>query len=136
MGSNPTAPAKISFVTMMDKKIITAIKYCKKHFGESIGKGKKRIVFKDKNEVIKIPLNLEGEFGNYYEAKTSINNNKLANCNIDKKLSNLFQLNILRMEYVKHTGWSKDFDWTWSIDCGQVGLTKNGRLVAYDWENY
>jgi len=40
------------------------------------------------------------------------------------------------MEHVEHVGWSDELDWTWSIDCGQVGRTKDGRLVAYDWEQF
>lgn len=121
---------------MIAEEIFQAARqFFENQYGPPIGEGLKRVVFKDGNEVIKVPRNLNGDFGNCFEAETS-NNPNFANCKIDEELSSKLQLNILRMEYVEHVGWSKEADWTWFIDCGQVGKTLDGRLVAYDWEHY
>lgn len=103
-------------------------------YGTPIAESRHRVVFRDGDEVIKVPLCESGimachceltEQGEFY-AKTRP----------DQDLSEQTGLPIVRMEYVEHVGWSETPDWTWGVDCGQVGRTKDGRLVAYDWEHY
>lgn len=108
-------------------------------FGLPIGRGRNRVVFYDEitDTVVKAPMRDAGCFGNEHEARTSSSKYEpRAAARLDERLSAEFGRPILRMEYVKHTGWSKEPDWTWSVDCGQVGVTRDGRLVAYDWERY
>jgi hypothetical protein len=104
-------------------------------FGEPMV-GRHRAVFRDGDTVIKVPTVLSGIDANCYEEHTCDNQwEPRARAWFDQELSTRFGLPILRMESVKHVGWSEKADWTWSVDCGQVGTTKDGRLVAYDWEH-
>lgn len=109
----------------------------RRRFGKEIGWGSHRIVFRDGPEVVKVPFRISGIDANTYEA--SFQGAEYAKCRIDRKLDRVlktpFQYGILRMEFVTHVGWSKEPDWTWSVDCGQVGRTADGRLVAYDWDH-
>lgn len=105
-----------------------------KKFGQPVGCGRHRIVFRDGDTVVKFPTQESGAFANEHEANT--NNELCAKAWIDEELTKEFGQPVLRMEYVTHVGWSKKPDWTWSVDCGQVGRTKDGRLVAYDWDPY
>ncbi len=103
-------------------------------FGEPIGEGRHRVVFRDGETVLKFPTKNSGIHANEQEAR--FKDDHLARADIDEEFTDKTGVPILRMEYVTHTGWSKEADWTWSIDCGQVGLTADGRLVAYDWDIY
>lgn len=96
--------------------------------------GSHRTVFIDKknDEVIKVPSQNSGDFANQQELNTQ--GELYAKTKLDKELTERYGYVVIRMEYVEHSGYSKEPDWTWSIDCGQVGHTKDGRLVAYDWD--
>ncbi len=111
-----------------------AIDHIKSVYGDSIGTGRLRIVFRDNDTVIKVPMNESGHYGNLYEASTWQSPEPRAKCWIDEELTAECGVAILRMEHVIHVGWSEKADWTWSVDCGQVGMTADGRKVAYDWE--
>lgn len=104
-------------------------------FGEPLGVGRLRAAFRDGDTVLKVPLSEVGEHGNYEEAD-SCNHpyEPRAEAWIDEIWTKREGIVILRMEYVRHRGSSKHPDWTWGVDGGQVGWTKAGRLVAYDWE--
>lgn len=44
-------------------------------------------------------------------------------------------LNILpgQKALITSDSWFYAPDWTYSVDCGQVGFTRRGRLVAFDY---
>lgn len=106
-------------------------------WGQPIGEGSLRVVFRDGAHVLKIPRNERGVWANEFEASTCNSPHApKANCFLDEKLSAEFGVSVLRMEFVIHRGASEKPDWTWSIDGGQVGFTAAGKLVAYDWDHY
>lgn len=116
-------------------KCAQAIEKARERFGPELGQGNHRICFRlSPVEVIKIPLKESGFFANSLEANTC--GGLFARCEFDDDIGKELGVPVLRMEYVEHVGWSKEPDWTWGIDCGQVGRTADGRLVAYDWDNY
>lgn len=123
------------FLTMYS--YIPVLDYMRKTYGPEIGYGRHRVVFRDGDYVYKVPLSLEGVDDNYREAsgpEWSDDPEKFADCVIISCLG----VDVLLMEYVEHAGWPSEpcppeLEWTWYIDCGQVGYTKDGRLVAYDW---
>lgn len=98
-----------------------------------LGEGRHRKVYYDpkRHEVIKFPKCCLGESDNQHE--NCLNGTIYAKSRLDKILTEKYGVYIIRMEYVEPTGSSDKPDWTWSIDCGQVGRTFNGRLVAYDY---
>lgn len=101
-------------------------------YGEPLAEGRHRTIFRDGDWVIKVPTALSGIGACYEELSTQ------GECfakTVREDLGREFGIPVVRMEFVTHRGWSADPDWTWSIDCGQVGYTKDGRLVAYDWEH-
>ncbi len=100
-----------------------------------VGTGRNRIVYRRRNIVIKFPLNDYGIYDNNYEYRFYKKHKKsgfipYANCKIWKN-------NVLIMEYIKHVGWKDGQpDWCNFVDCGQVGMDKNNKLVAYDFGYY
>jgi len=113
-----------------------ALRRAEKLFGPKIGWGRHRTVFRDGAEVVKVPSRSSGCCANDEEARTwKTPHEPRAKCRFDPILSEKLGVPVLRMEYVEHVGWSERADWTWSVDCGQVGHTADGRLVAYDWEH-
>ncbi len=122
---------------MTEKIISDLIKYTIRRallkYGLPIGIGRHRIVFRDNDYVIKIPFSWSGIHACYEELDTQ--GEMFAKTSMDSLFCESEGIPVVRMEYVIPTGWSEKPDWTWSIDCGQVGLTKDGRLVAYDWED-
>lgn len=116
---------------------VQSLRLAKAKFGEPIGNGRHRVVFRDGEFVLKVPFRASGIDANFYEDNTHSNNphEPRASCSLDSELAEeLGSSCVLRMEYVEHVGSSPTPDWTWSVDCGQVGRTKDGRIVAYDWE--
>lgn len=111
-----------------------AVRIITEKYGIPFAEGRHRIVFRDGNEVIKCPTKESGIAANDLEINTE--GKYYAKTREDKELSALTGLPIVRMEWVEHTGWSEKADWTWRIDCGQVGRNANGDIVAYDWEHY
>lgn len=96
--------------------------------------GRTRAVF-DTNDgfVIKVPYADEGFYANHAEVVTSDTENAyipIAKCRHDEKEG----VSVLVMEKVSiaRADYKNMPDWVYSVDCGQVGYTKDGRLVAYD----
>lgn len=102
-------------------------------YGDPCAISRHRTVFRDGDWVIKVPTRESGILACQEELRTQ--GDGFAKTTRDE-LGKEVGVPVVRMEFVTHRGWSKDPDWTWSIDCGQVGHTKDGRLVAYDWEHY
>lgn len=103
-----------------------------------IGSGRKRAVYLLPNgrNVIKIPLSEDGIHDNYMEAFRYSNGRKegmyvqYARCRLLGVL--------LIMEYVApidESPYNLGINWVYSVDSGQVGYTKQGKLVAYDFGN-
>ena len=103
-------------------------------YGPPIAVSRHRAVFRDGDEVIKVPTRESGVAA--CDCELVEQGEILARTRPDRGLSEKTGLPIVRMEYVEHVGWSEKPDWTWGIDGGQVGRTKDGRLVAYDWEHF
>lgn len=98
-----------------------------------VGFGRNRAVFRRGSYVVKVPVNDAGVADNQHEAYLFQRYGKTrgyvayARC----RMAGV----ILVMEYVEHVGWSPQNkpDWTWSVDCGQVGRNAKGELLAYDF---
>jgi len=128
-----------------DKVNQQAVKFlCKKYFlrADSVELGRNRLVFLMKGYVIKIPITGYGCLDNDWEG--SVSNTEESKNNQDyiqypkTKLIYYKNLPILFMERVNTDIWNnktyKDFpDWVGYVDGGQVGYTKDGRLVAFDY---
>lgn len=104
------------------------------NYGPNIGWGRHRVVYSDGDWVLKVPTKPSGINANCHE--DSCQGPNYAKAKLDTTLTEKFGIPILRMELVVHRGFSEIPDWTWGVDGGQVGYTKDGRLVAYDWEHY
>ena len=94
-----------------------------------------RVVYIFEDHVIKVPLTDEGEFSNGLEVNTS----KLQHLPIAKSEfitinHNGKEIEVMKMEKVQpvNADYKRMPDWVYRVDCGQVGLTRNGELVAYD----
>ncbi len=108
----PLVPKNEKEIKKYSNQIISILK---KKF--DFEKGRHRVVFFDtkNNEVIKIPISDSGIAANFQELDYQDIN--LAKTNLDEKEG-------------------KIPGWVYSIDSAQVGYTKDGRLVAYDWDTY
>lgn len=98
---------------------------------EFIGEGRNRRVYKHKGYVVKIPINEYGLADNEFEAQTFKKWHKefpYARCRMVGVC--------LVMEYVEHTFEKKLPEWTMSVDCGQVGYNRDGKLLAYDYGRF
>lgn len=109
---------------------------------EFIGWGRTRVVF-DRGDgyVVKVPFNGEGYMANGGEYKTYTYNVAnpdnpgipVAACNFEDFNSMDKEIPVLIMEKVTYAHGEENLpDWVGWVDCGQVGYTKNGELVAYD----
>lgn len=108
---------------------------------EYIDRGRHRVVFlaPSGRSVVKFPRNSYGEEANYREAEMSRQgctpygpDGSLARCRLIRGLM------ILVMERVAPVTkeWRQaapDSHWCWSVDASQVGHTRHGVLVAYDY---
>jgi len=107
--------------------------------------GLRRCVFVFKNYVIKVPINYNGVRDNDWEGSISDLGPDINDISYPKtklaypKVKNSY-IPIVFMEYVKWAT-TKEIkeklgyypDWIGYVDCGQVGFTKSGRLVAFDY---
>ena len=115
-----------------------AIYFLKRKYGKP-DEGRHRIVFfdYDNDQVIKVPISDSGIAANFQEL--DIQDKHLAITDLDLNLSIKYGMPILRMELVKPI-LMEDLknlpDWIYDIDMVQVGHTKDGRLVAYDWDTF
>jgi hypothetical protein len=84
--------------------------------------------------VVKVPLSWEGVSENCYEAQHTDPGVPLAACRLHVSIPS--GLPLLWMERVDPVTWSRNDPrypaWADWVDCGQIGLTTDGRLVAYD----
>jgi hypothetical protein len=97
-----------------------------------LGLGRNRLVLRHGKYVIKIPRNLNGEVDNEWEARARLSSIPTARC----RLATLGGWRVLVMEYVEEpTDFSyKEYpNWCKYVDCAQVGWTRHGKLVAYDF---
>lgn len=104
-----------------------------KWLGEPVGEGRHRVVFRYGAHVLKLPTEATGIWACEDEVYTT--GERYAR-GVLHPISEVVGLPVVWQEWVEHTGSSSEPDWTWSVDCGQVGLTMDGRHVAYDWDNY
>lgn len=103
---------------------------------ELLGVGRHRAVFALPGEryVLKVPIVEMGYFDNSRENRLCrrdgwLLRKQMARCR-------LLPSGLLVMERVTepHEHERRDFpDWVGGVDCGQVGYTQDGRLVAYDF---
>jgi hypothetical protein len=117
-------------------------KQCPFNGGEYLGSGRNRRVFKHNNFVVKIPRNEDGYSDNMMEYyRYSKNKNLRKNkSGIQFARCRLMQQNCwLVMEYVIPLSYKesleRNIEWVGYIDCGQVGLAKDGHVVAYDYSS-
>ncbi len=115
-----------------------AIALCRERYGEPIGEGRHRIVFVDGDFVVKCPTKESGVSACDHELYGAHFPEMYAKVSLDPLSTEVSPINLVRMEHVDHVGWGGEDlpSWTNMIDCGQFGYTKDGRLVAYDWERY
>lgn len=110
-----------------------------------IGEGRTRVVYEHPSHsgyVIKVPIDDRGIRNNQYESDTWQDNNG-AECrrseysHIARQLVG-FDVFILVMERVRHLDPSDPMTederfFRMCVDCGQIGRSRDGRLVAFDW---
>lgn len=115
---------------------------------ESVQSGRNRLTFFFPTYVIKVPRNMSGNSDNEHEScmgKYALKNRK-NNRGVPMARTRLMSnepIYIIAMERVEHLGWpgaEKHYngmtpDWIDFVDCGQVGLTRSGEVVAYDYGN-
>lgn len=106
--------------------------------------GRNRITFDMGRYVVKLPSNWDGCVDNDWESCTSNGPEQLANPTQHIQLARTRnamsgEIPLCLMEWVDTNPRRKKYagrvlpDWVDSVDCGQVGYTRRGRLVAYDW---
>jgi hypothetical protein len=103
-----------------------------------VGVGRTRIVFltPSQKSVIKIPLSWDGMADNDWEYRTFTKNRKSGECVYAPcRPSSLLGFPVLLMRKLDLDIPPVDQlpDWAGCIDCFQVGLDKEGRLLAYDY---
>lgn len=113
---------------------------------KTIWQGRNRTVFDKGRYVVKVPRNFNGIADNDWEGSVS-NGETLGDPNhVQYARTRMFywhDIPVVLMEKVEHANQeqTKEYlgtpkgksDWTWSVDCGQVGFNRQGRLVAYDY---
>lgn len=109
---------------------------------EQIGWGRNRRGYlgKRKRWVIKIPKNDLGFLDNWHEDATYRDSPRGESCNgiVYARCRNFPKLGILVMEYVNEyalRGADRPY-WSGLIDCGQIGLARDGRAKAFDYGKY
>lgn len=98
-----------------------------------LGVGRSRAVFlmPSGRWVLKVPISDEGYWHNQLEATKSKTDDWLYKW--QKAKAKILKSGLLVMEYVTHVPVGQQPDWASYVDCGQVGLTHDGRIVAYDY---
>lgn len=103
--------------------------------------GRNRNVFDMGNYVVKIPKNLDGFADNDWEGSISNANDDPEEIRYARtRMVEVSEVPVVFMERVEHASTAETIarlgfepDWVGSVDCGQVGFTRDGRLVAYDY---
>lgn len=106
-----------------------------------LGLGRERIVFRLKsgNYVLKFPLGCSGERANDWEGSVITNKNKVGlrkDIVITPKTRwvNYKGFVCVIMEYVNEEIEREEYpDWSGSVDDGQVGKNRDGKIVAFDF---
>ncbi len=102
-----------------------------------LGQGRNRVAYDNGDDVLKVPLNVQGCYDNESEYKQyTSGDSHLAKCTIEKiYVSNSkWKVPVLHMEKVDtNLTLAEKPDWADFIDCYQVGRTKDGHIVAYDY---
>lgn len=103
--------------------------------------GRNRNVFIMNGYVIKLPRNIYGAIDNEWEGCISNANDDPEEIRYARtRLAYFNGVPIIFMEYVEYasnekmkTVLGKVPSWTLSVDCGQVGFNKKGKLLAFDY---
>lgn len=125
---------------------LATLKDMYKKYGEPIGKGSYRVVFNTRGDdyVVKVPLNSEGESDNQKEYEL-FRQNKLshfAKCNLVSvngidvlMMERLYDVMRLASHITPHVFDQESLDpgWIRKIDAAQVGVSRDGRVKAYDF---
>jgi len=102
-----------------------------------ISVGRNRICINLGAYIIKLPRNGAGFIDNDWEGSISNAPGENTETEIQYPHTRLFYVKkkvpILFMETVTPAPFLKSPEWVYAIDSGQVGYTKRGRLVAYDY---
>jgi hypothetical protein len=102
---------------------------------ERVETGRNRTTFIFRTYVVKLPRNHGGLGDNDWEG--SISNAEDSDPNdvqyARTRLVYVGEIPIIFMERVTHAYGERLPEWAMSVDCGQVGYTRSGRLVAYDY---
>lgn len=98
-----------------------------------IGEGRHRIVFRHGDRfVLKIPKGNEGLHANYLEADR-YRHRRIDWLPIALARCRLLPNGWLVMEYADPLPYPEHPEWASYVDCQQVGRTRDGRVVAYDY---
>lgn len=102
---------------------------------EYLGSGRNRAVYRiSRRYVLKIPLTEHGHYDNWSEARQWRQGDRSWLLRAQKAPCRLLPNGALLMLYVEPVIRSEGLpDWTGGVDCGQVGQTLDGRLLAYDY---
>lgn len=119
------------------------LKYAKKAIKIYSGRNRNTFILNERI-VVKLPRNFDGFTDNDWEG--SISNSQESFNHPDHvqypktRLAYVQEIPVLFMQRVQPLGSKQIIDrfkeepyWVESVDCGQVGLTRFGRLVAYDY---
>lgn len=131
---------KIDFYEDQYKELLALHKRFKSR-AHAILSGRNRNVFIMNGYVVKLPRNVNGAIDNEWEGSISNSNDNQECVRYARTRLALFKdIPIIFMEYVEFASSKKMKeilgkvpDWTMSVDCGQVGFNKHGKLLAFDY---
>lgn len=103
--------------------------------------GRNRNVFDMGRYVVKVPKNLDGFADNDWEGSVSNANEDPDEIRYARtRMAYFADIPVVFMEYAEHADTQdmvsrlgQEPAWVGCVDCGQVGFTRDGRLVAYDY---
>lgn len=103
--------------------------------------GRNRNVFDMGRYVVKVPKNLDGFADNDWEGSVSNANDNPEEVRFARtRMVDFEEVPLVFMEYVEPASTEtivarlgQEPDWVRSVDCGQVGFARDGRLLAYDY---
>lgn len=105
---------------------------------EEFSSGRNRAVFIFSTYVVKLPTCGDGGSDNDWEGSICGSGDYIQYART--RLAYWKEIPIVFMERVKHASTNelieklgKEPDWTYCVDCGQVGWNRQGKLVAYDF---
>lgn len=101
-----------------------------------IGCGRNRLVFADRDWVLKVPCNTAGMFDNEHEYQVYKRSQQLEHISGEIRYARCRMCGpyVLVMEQLDTSIDRESFpSWASWVDCGQVGLDRQGRFAAYDY---